>query len=48
VEFHQDALGTLGEGAAPERAFEVVVFGEAAQHDVSVELCRSSTSASEM
>jgi hypothetical protein len=25
-------LGALGEGAAPERAFEVVVCGEAAQH----------------
>ena len=34
VAFHQDALGALGEGAAPERAFEVVVLGEAAQDDV--------------
>src|SRR5215216_398015 len=32
--FHQDALGALGERAAAERAFEVVVFGEPAQGDV--------------
>jgi hypothetical protein len=29
VAFHQDALGTLGDGTTPERAFEVVVLGEA-------------------
>ena len=34
VAFHQDALGALGERAAPEGAFEVVVLGEPAQHDV--------------
>ena len=34
VAFHQDALGPLGQRAATERAFEVVVLGEAAQHDV--------------
>ena len=32
--FHQDALGTLGDGAPAERAFEIVVLGEAAQHDI--------------
>jgi hypothetical protein len=34
VAFHQDALGALGQGAPSERAFELVVFGEAAQRDV--------------
>jgi len=34
VAFHQDALGALGERPTPERAFKVVVLGEAAQHDV--------------
>jgi HAD superfamily hydrolase (TIGR01458 family) len=34
VAFHQDALGTLGQRVAPERAFELVILGEAAQHDV--------------
>jgi hypothetical protein len=34
VAFHEYSLGALGDGAAPECAFEVVVFGEAAQHDV--------------
>jgi hypothetical protein len=34
VAFHVDALSALGYGAAPEGAFEIVVFGEAAQHDV--------------
>ena len=34
VAFHQDALGAFDQRAAPERAFEVVVLGEAAQHDV--------------
>ena len=34
VAFHEDALGAFGQGAAAERAFEVVVLGEAAQHDV--------------
>ncbi len=29
VALHQDALGTLDEGTTPERAFEVVVLGEA-------------------
>jgi hypothetical protein len=28
------ALGTLGQRAAPEGTLELVVFGEAAQHDV--------------
>jgi hypothetical protein len=31
VAFHQDALGALDERAAAERAFEVVVLGEAPQ-----------------
>jgi hypothetical protein len=31
VTFHQDALGALDERAAAERAFEVVVLGEAPQ-----------------
>ena len=31
---HQDPLGTLGDGAPPERALEVVVLGKTAQHDV--------------
>jgi hypothetical protein len=34
VAFHEDALRTFGDGAAAEGAFEIVVFGEAAQHDV--------------
>ena len=34
VAFHQDALGAFGQRPAPERAFEVLVFGKAAQHDV--------------
>ena len=34
VAFHQDPLGALGEGTAPECALEVVVLGEAAQDDV--------------
>ena len=34
VALHQDALGALGQRAAPERAFELVVLGKAAQHDV--------------
>ena len=34
VALHQDALGTLGQRAAPERSLQVVVLGEAAQHDV--------------
>src|SRR3954447_8542158 len=31
---HQDALGSLGDRAAPKRALEVVVLGEPAEHDV--------------
>ena len=31
---HQDALGSLGDRAATERALEVVVLGEPAKHDV--------------
>ena len=31
---HQDALGLLGDGPPPERAFELVKLGEAAQDDV--------------
>ena len=34
VAFHQHALGAFDQRAPPERAFEVLVFGEAAQHDV--------------
>ena len=34
VALHQDAFGSFGGGAASERAFEFVVFGEAAQDDV--------------
>jgi hypothetical protein len=34
VAFHEDALRALDLCAAPERAFEVLVFGEAAEHDV--------------
>jgi hypothetical protein len=34
VAFHQDALGPLGHGAPPERPFEVLELGEAAQDDV--------------
>jgi hypothetical protein len=34
VAFHQAALGALDQRSAGERAFEVVVFGEASQHDV--------------
>ena len=34
VALHQDPLGALDEGTTPERALEVVVLGEAAQHDV--------------
>jgi hypothetical protein len=34
VAFHEDALGSLDQRAAPERGFAVVVFGEAAQDDV--------------
>ena len=34
VALHEDSLGALGDGSAPERAFEVVVFREPAQHDV--------------
>ena len=30
VALHQDALGTLGNRAPPERAFEVVILGKAA------------------
>ena len=33
VALHQDALGALDQRAAAERAFEVVIFGEAAKHD---------------
>jgi hypothetical protein len=32
VAFHQDALRTLGEGAPPECALEVVVLGKPTQH----------------
>jgi hypothetical protein len=31
---HQDALGSLGDHSAAERALEVVVLGEPAEHDV--------------
>ena len=31
---HQDALGLLDRGAAPERALQVLVLGEALQRDV--------------
>ena len=31
---HQDALGSLDDRAAAERALEVVVLGEPAKHDV--------------
>jgi hypothetical protein len=31
---HQDALGSLGDRAAAERALEVVILGEPAEHDV--------------
>jgi hypothetical protein len=34
VAFHQSALGPLGQRPASERAFEVVILGEPAQHDV--------------
>jgi hypothetical protein len=34
VAFHQDALGAFGQRASSERAFEVLVFGKAAQNDV--------------
>src|SRR5436190_8362206 len=34
VAFHEDALRTLGDGAAAEGALEIVVLGEAAQDDV--------------
>jgi len=34
VAFHEDALRAFGQRAAPERALEVVIFGEAAQHDI--------------
>jgi hypothetical protein len=34
VALHQDALGPLGQGAAAEGTFEVVVLGEAPQDDV--------------
>jgi hypothetical protein len=34
VAFHQNALGSLGQRAPPKRAPELVIFGEAPQHDV--------------
>ena len=34
VDGHEDAFGSFDGGAAAEGAFEVVVFGEAAQGDV--------------
>jgi len=34
VAFHEDAFGALGQCAAPECSFEVLVFGEAAEDDV--------------
>ena len=34
VAFHEDAFGAFDQRAASESAFEVVVFGEASQHDV--------------
>lgn len=34
VAFHQDALGAFDQRSAGKCAFEVVVFGEAPQHDV--------------
>ena len=34
VAFHQNAFGALNQSAASECTFEVVVFGEASQHDV--------------
>jgi hypothetical protein len=34
VAFHEDAFGAFDQRAASERALEVVVFGEASQHDV--------------
>jgi hypothetical protein len=34
VDGHEDAFGSLDDGAPSERAFEVVVFGEAPQGDV--------------
>jgi hypothetical protein len=33
VALHQDPLGEIGPRTAPERALEVVVFGEAAHED---------------
>jgi hypothetical protein len=47
VAFHEDALRALGDGAAAEGAFEVVVLGEATQ-PMSIELCQSFASASVM
>jgi hypothetical protein len=47
VAFHEDALRALGDGAAAEGAFEVVVLGGATQH-MSIELCQSFASASVM
>lgn len=35
VAFHQDPLCPFDRGAAPERALEVVVLGEATQNDVN-------------
>ncbi len=34
VALHQDPLGSLGQGTAPECALEVLVLGEASEHDV--------------
>jgi hypothetical protein len=34
VALHQDALGTLGDRAALERAFQVAVLGKAPQDDL--------------
>ena len=32
--FHQDPLGALRDGSTAEGAFEIVILGEAPQHDV--------------
>jgi hypothetical protein len=40
VALHQDSFRPLGDRPAPERAFEIVVFGEAAQDDVDRALPR--------
>jgi hypothetical protein len=34
VAFHQNALGALSDGATTKGTFEVVVLGEAPEHDV--------------